>query len=618
VSSFIVLFDAKLRSRTQNQEELKLFLGAFGATSASWQGEQCWYCVASQSPNGRRDTVAEASNLLILFDGWLENRDELIDVLCRERRADVLDNEIVALAYRKWGDQIASHLYGEHAIIIWDIQLGSVLAIRDKVGVRPLYYATLSQGIAFATYPGALSLLNEVGDEYDEGALGEFLCGVEHAHTDTIYKNVKRLQGGHFLRWKPGQPHYISRYWIPDHEIYQQPIDEFIEALRFQITSSVRAASRSETVIGCEVSGGIDSSTVALVLGQLQREGQNVCPSVEAHSLVYPGYNCDESVFIAAVQDVLPYKIRLHVNAYPSISEQYASIRRLRYPYRMLDCQNRDTALRQQGVRVILTGHGGDELFYPTEHAFHLALRTWAGIQRTGDLIYRNFRKMPTTQRIARRTYTSIQEVVGHRLQRLVHDLRSYQSRSWPICNEWIDAINLRSRSRPRAVPSNARVLGVDLAMTGYLSAVHEWMAMNTRPQGFEYRHPLSSARLLELTNRTPFALMDTISPKTRWPMRLAFAKLLPALIANRTDKAEFSRPTIDGLARLWKVTIAEQDANRDVSKLPPRKERSYRAMANGVRIWEPLAALAVHQWVQLGLTSHPDGVPQLLNDQDE
>jgi asparagine synthase (glutamine-hydrolysing) len=587
------------------------FLSGFGKTSVCYQQNEYWSVMT-----GADSSCVRRDGLTVWFDGWLENRTDLLSCRLSDGAKTPSDASIFASAFLAYGDDIAHVSYGEYAAIVWDSRSRRLLALRDKAGIRPLYFARTRDGYAFSTYPGALTALADVGDEYDEKGLGEFLCGYEHTHSDTLYKNVKRIRGGHTMTWSHGRPHRTHRYWKPSTAIYGGSESAFTEEVRATIENSVLAATHGQKNIGCEVSGGVDSSTVAVTIAQLVTDGRiSSSIAINGHALIYPGHECDESMQINAIANVLPFPVTRHTYQHTSMEQQRAATIKLRYPVRLLDSAQRDNSLCKSGLRVLLTGHGGDELFYPTVNAVRKGLFSLQDRSATTEYLRQIFVRDAETTPLIARCRSVAREVVSPHLLALYRSIGLHARTVRPINLAWSQAINLPRVFTPSAPHRAARTLAADIALSGHLSALHEWFAMNTTPHGFEYRHPLCSAKLIELANSAPIGMMDRFTPRSRWPMREGYARLLPNEILYRTDKADFSATTMAALKPLWAQMHANTTQHTQSHGGRQRTDRRFRPMLNGQSIWEPLAALAAQLWLAAGLASHKEGIPALERD---
>jgi asparagine synthase (glutamine-hydrolysing) len=612
---FACIFGAAANSAGESQKRaLVKFLSALGWREASSTNMAEVYLTQSAGRHQSNARSAPSQRLSIAFDGWLENYDELLNTLRLGQGEDaVSDADVVVAAYERWGNDAPQHLYGEYAVTIWNTATKELLAFRDRTGIRPLYVSTLpNASVAFATLPGALTLLNDVGNVFNEGAVAEYLNGREVSGNDTMYKNVYRFPGGHQMIWRPGMSVLPARYWRPSSQRFLRTDEELIDEFGSLLKKVTRAASRSADAVCCEVSGGVDSSSVATVLGTLSAADCLLCPRVEGHSVVYPGFACDESAYIEEVRKKIPFDLHTHTWSLPTLNELEDAIKRLRYPYRPFGLWGKDKSVVAHGGNVVLTGHGGDELFNPTEIALRQALFTASTFRAVAARVADRWLSATHTRSFYGRAYVAAVELAGWRLKRLGHWYVQRTERRPPEINEqWFQAVGWSRRTTPSTVPSYARVANCEIAASGYLGAAMEWLSMHGALCGLEYRHPLCSASLMEFANRLPTQLLDGFSPFTRWPMRKALRGTLPEAIAVRCDKAEFTESSLHGLWPLWDERLGNADITREEKGGETTGWRYYMDF-NAQHCWPPLAALSINQWFEQGLTSHPMGLPAL------
>jgi hypothetical protein len=426
-----------------------------------------------------------------------------------------------------------------------------------------------------------------------------------------MYKNVRRFPGGHQMLWRPGKSVRPTQYWVPSAQRLHRSDQDLIEEFGSLLMKVTRAASRSANIVCCEVSGGIDSSSIATVLGSLATASQLLCPSVEAHSIVYPGLACDESTYIQQVGETLPFALHTSAARPPKLNDLDDAVKRLRYPYRAMQLWGRDQDLVESGSNVILTGYGGDELFSPTEIAFRQAFTNPRALGSAVGQTAQAWRRATHARSIYGRAYLTFAQLGGWRLQRYGHRraMRNGQ-RPAEINEHWFRAIDWSNRVSPSRVPHYARVASCAMAISGYLGGTMEWIAMHGAVYGLDYRHPLCSATLIEFANRLPTHLLDGFAPFTRWPMRLALGDRLPEAIATRRDKADYTEVALQSLWALWdeRLSIDEEESAESSGAAGWRYFLNRKAQYS----WPPLAMLSVHQWVEQGLTSHPMGLPSL------
>ncbi|MBS0314497.1 MAG: hypothetical protein JSS05_09960 [Proteobacteria bacterium] len=542
-------------------------------------------------------TPLTRDGLVLLFDGWLENSAELA---AENGWADREDASIVLAAFSRWGDGAWAHLYGEYSFLLWDAATRTLLAVRDKVGVRPIYFAATSDGVIVGNLPGAVAAHPRFSPHVNLGYAAEFLCAEESTVTETLYAGIQRLPGGHVLRWQHGHGVTVQRYWRPRPRVRRHDVAEATSKCRSLVQHAVAAATRGASFVGCELSGGIDSSSVAVVLARLVEAGDRPAADTTALSLVYPGLSCDETPYIAAVASALPYPAVQLQARYASLRECETATSLLRYPYFPFNASGANPIIdyvRERGG-VLLTGEGGDELFEPTEHALRHALcraSDWTALHR---LMRLRWESRGTTRSVLGTVRYIVEPLAGLRLYNAINRWRDRPRapEEWPIDEVWMRESRLRKRLDRRLYPSNGRTLAMGSALNGVWSPPFEWMFMMSCVTGVEARHPLASAALIEFGNSLPLSFLDGQDARNRLVLRRAGADELPPIVLERTSKAEFTPATLPAL-------IDRANAQRQQQVIAPHEDRvrhRFRAVVTGARhIWRLDAALAFELWLR-------------------
>ncbi len=308
-----------------------------------------------QSPDGR---------LTITFNGEIYNFRELRRSL--EQRGAAFrtrtDTEVILAAYALDGAECFSTLRGMFALAIWDEADRSCVLARDRFGIKPLYYHAADGQLTFASEVKALLASGAVPrDIAPQGLFGYFLTGtVPEPHT--LLRNVRCLDAGSYVMWRDGQLS-SHRYW--DLRFADQPEQGTpVESARRALVDSVAHHFVSDTPVGIFLSGGIDST--ALVA--LAREaGQH---DVHTFSLAFPGEANDEGALAARTAQHFG-------TTHAEWAIDAATGRDLFGQF--LDASDQPSIdglntfavskfARERGMKVVLSGLGGDELFggYPS------------------------------------------------------------------------------------------------------------------------------------------------------------------------------------------------------------------------------------------------------------
>ena len=161
--------------------------------------------------------MADDGSLRVTFNGEIYNFRELRDELqaagynFRTRS----DTEVLLRGYRHWGEAMVTRLRGMFALALWDDARGELFLARDRLGIKPLFYVPLPDGLVFASEIKALFAHPGVAVEMDPAAVDAYVALGHVPKPATIFRDVKALLPGQWLRWQAGRVETGS-YWAPD------------------------------------------------------------------------------------------------------------------------------------------------------------------------------------------------------------------------------------------------------------------------------------------------------------------------------------------------------------------------------------------------------------------
>ncbi|MDX2041236.1 MAG: asparagine synthase (glutamine-hydrolyzing) [Acidobacteriota bacterium] len=232
--------------------------------------------IVDLSPRGHMPMASEDGRYHIAYNGEVYNYRELRPAL--EARGfqfrSNTDTEVLLNLYRAEGSAMLDKLNGMFAIAIWDEQEKSLFIARDRLGIKPLYYAERPEGLYFASEEKALFTAG-VPAEFDQSCWEELLCFRYVAGERTPFAGVKRLLPGHYLTWKNGQL-AIKRWWnLAERamELRESLPSDPVDWFRVTFDSAVSLRRISDVPVGVLLSGGLDSSSVAASLALQAGEG---------------------------------------------------------------------------------------------------------------------------------------------------------------------------------------------------------------------------------------------------------------------------------------------------------------------------------------------------------
>lgn len=252
-----------------------------------------------------------ASGVMITADMRLDNRDDMISRIGLPSR-DALswpDSRIVLSAWEKFGDAVWPLLRGPFAVAIFDPRDRVLTLARDPVGLNVVMWHRNDRFFAFATMPNGLFAMNDVPRVLNEEKFADFLVLNHAEHATTIYKEVFRVPPAHVLRVKADGIVTHHRYWSPDdiRPVRFRTDQDYADGLRDCLDKAVRQQMRSVHPIGCLLSGGLDSSSVAVLAARaLAAKHQRIAaftgvPRKGFDAPVPAGHYADESPFVEAI-----------------------------------------------------------------------------------------------------------------------------------------------------------------------------------------------------------------------------------------------------------------------------------------------------------------------------
>lgn len=226
----------------------------------------------------RQPLVHAENQTLILFDGRLDNREELagdLGIPGEELRL-LADSAVAQRACLRWDTAAVERLLGDFALACWQPRARRLWLARDPLGTRPLYWHQKPDLFAFATLPKALFAIPGVDKAICEERLHDYLCLLPMIGPESFFKGIYRVEPGQILVLD-GEAITTHRYhrWDPDRELRLKSDGDYLEAFREQVERSVACRLRSSGLIASHLSSGFDSSTVAaLAARQLAAENK--------------------------------------------------------------------------------------------------------------------------------------------------------------------------------------------------------------------------------------------------------------------------------------------------------------------------------------------------------
>jgi asparagine synthase (glutamine-hydrolysing) len=317
---------------------------------------------------GDQPIFNEDKSVAVLCNGEIYNYCELRKELMQKGHSfrSNSDVEVLVHLYEEEGTSFLNRLNGQFAFVIYDRNKNSLFLARDHFGINPLYY-TMADGV-FIFGSEIKSILEHpaVEREVDLTGLDQILSFPGLVSPRTMFKNIKSLKSGHYMTLADGNLK-VSEYWDLDYPLKGETGDErpesfYVDELKELFTKSVGYRLQADVPVGFYLSGGLDSSLIGAMINKIS-------PSVQRHSfsIGFTEKEISESKYqqmMARHVDSIHHEI---IFGWPEISERLSDM------IYHCECPVKESyntcsmalseAARKNGVPVILTGEGADELF---------------------------------------------------------------------------------------------------------------------------------------------------------------------------------------------------------------------------------------------------------------
>ena len=317
-----------------------------------------------------------ANRYHIVYNGEIYNYIEIRSFLQNKGYSFVTqsDTEVIMAAYDFWKEKCLQQFDGMFAFAIWDDKEEKLFTARDRFGEKPFYYYEDEGNFIFASEMKALWAIGIDKKINNKMLLNYITLGHVQNCIDkeqTFFDDIYSLPPSHYLTYQPSsnQLSKITRYWSLNKEIkIDIAADDAIEKFTELFNISVKRRLRSDVPVGTCLSGGLDSSSIAYTINQLQK---NTGKALQTFSAVFPGFENDESKYIQAVS------ANLHITNYqtqPSAIDLIRDFEKLCYhqeePFQSsgIFAQYKVFELaKKHDVKVLLDGQGADEVLagYP-------------------------------------------------------------------------------------------------------------------------------------------------------------------------------------------------------------------------------------------------------------
>jgi asparagine synthase (glutamine-hydrolysing) len=599
---------------------------------------------------GHQPMASASGRYTIVFNGEVYNYEDIRTELGAQTWRGHSDTEVILAAVERWGlDAAVRRFVGMFAFALWDTFERRLHLVRDRVGIKPLYYGRVEENFVFASELKALKVFPGFQTVIDRDSLAAYMRCAYVPAPHSIYQGMHQLRPGHILTLNsPAACPILSAYWSAA-EMARNGVDsrlqgsdtEIIEQLHEKLNDAVRLRMIADVPLGAFLSGGIDSSAVvALMQSQSSRPIKTFTigfhedkynEAAHAHKIA-EHLGTEHTEFFVTPQDALDV-----VPLLPSMyDEPFADSSQI--PTHLV------AKLARRHVTVALSGDGGDELFcgytrYAFVHSLWNVLRKIPGPAARGaaklmhlvpsGLIDSTLGRLPAPQRLRNGAGQKVHRLAEHLAARDPAEIYLRTLTMWPDPSTVVlnsHEYQAMSQAIRRFVDMpDVREMAMLTDLTNYLpDDILTKVDRASMAVGLEARVPLLDHRIVEFAWRLPlrFKVRDG---KTKWVLRQVLYRYVPAELVER-PKMGFGVPIdlwLRGQLREWAEDLLSPEAlgRHSLFSVKPIRER-WEQHVSGARDWHYLLwpVLMFQAWMAGASSgskqpeSHTMPVPQRLS----
>ncbi len=522
----------------------------------------------------------EDGRYVIVYNGEIYNFVELRRELEASGRRFVTtsDTEVLLQSYAEWGTAAFDRLNGMFAFAIFDTQTSTLICVRDRFGVKPLYWMKTTDGLAFASEAKQFFKMSGATARIDRRAARDFLVyGITDHDGFTFFDGVSQVEPGTFvtIAIRPnGETTVTNSRWYgrPSPKDGGYRMDDEADRFRTLFDDAVKVRMRSDVPVGSLLSGGVDSSSIVATAAAVS------AAPVLTFSAVYPGQPQDESRYISLVNASVGARETV---VEPSPGDLFRDLDRLAYaqdfPFAMTSVFAQSEVYRhvhERDVKVVLDGQGADEIFcsYPTGYAPFLA-----NFAKRGDAagLIRELRALHDIGQVGyvATLLRTLQALLPPAVQSLARRLRGVDPPPWLHPNLAADA------HLPYELSDDLSGLTLQQVFRSNLPMLLRYQDRTSMSWSVEARQPFLDYRIVGMM--IEFGEFGKIADGwTKSLLRRAMAGRVPAEILSRRDKVPFGGPTL---------TYASLNSKRDAGAYVARALSRFPSLFDGAAVRDRL-----------------------------
>ncbi len=516
------------------------------------------------SDAGIQPMSTEDGRLTIIYNGeiynYIELRNELVEL--GEVFTTNTDTEVLLKGYRKFGVEFLSRLNGMFAFIIWDDHKEELLVVRDRFGIKPLYYSSFKDYFIISSEMKPILKIRGKNISPNNDKIWDYLSyGAVDRTDDTFFKEIRRFPAAHYAIISSKEDYTFTKYWNLKEEVQklriedsfkEKSLEEHVNAVREIFFRAVQLRLRSDVTVGSCLSGGIDSSSVVSVIGKILPEDKQ--DIFQTFSIVF-----DESFVFSEKKFVEMVTVQTHTNnnTYtPTINDIDTDFSDFIWyqeePVESMSPFGQFCVMRlasEKGVTVLLDGQGADETL-----AGYFPLSTYYFYE-----LFKKFRWLTLIKELkASRYKRNVKSFFAQFLPKFVHKrvVSRYKGETKYLQKEFI--VNHSKQALPtlmlrRHELDNALMTTLEFSFQHLL----RYEDRNSMAFSLEARVPFLDHNLVTYILALPSSYIIK-NGVTKWIFRKALEGTTPQSILDRYDKIGFAVPEVFWLQKSDPKFLAE------------------------------------------------------------
>ncbi|CAN5641310.1 asparagine synthase (glutamine-hydrolyzing) [soil metagenome] len=548
------------------------------------------FAIQDPSPAGHQPFESRDGSVIGVFNGeiynFVELRQELEGhgVVFRTR----CDTEVLVEGFRHWGQDLWHRMNGFWAVAVFDRAIGTVTLSRDRLGIAPLYIRETPGCTFFCSSPAPLRDMDPASLPINAGAVVGFIeTELKDFGAATVYEGISALPPAVAVEFPLGQASLetarVRHYWQPPQRRLRPDdlsLEDAVTRLRDTLVDAVTLRLRSEVPTAFELSGGLDSSSIVAIAAEMT-------PGITTFTIEVPDQNEEPFARTMARRHRIDYRVLRETDeTFPEKALEFARL--MEEPFHspnIFTHHEMRTRMKAEGVDVVLSGSGGDEVLAGYEGSF------WPGaaeaMRMDGDSLaagrhsllmnLRHLRSWDLTRSRARRVMGRLRNLGG------AGDPHSPRARAAALDDSEGDVPALAlERGYPHLSYDEQRRYHFQVGLLPYYLASNDRFTMAIP---IEHRFPFLDFRMVELGLLMPPSYLFR-NGWTKYVLRKAMEPLLPRAITWRRNKMGFPFP-LERLLRTRKATFEPYfDQCRNSGYIPAAAGYDDWLRSDPVKLW--------------------------------